>query len=103
MTVDERLPSLRITVVSDKYKGRTEDQEIQDFDNVMDYIEQEVPLREYFNIYSLVLTGKDGYAFYPTGRLGEFEHAIDEKLINRGVSWSGSLRALSTVRKKPRS
>jgi hypothetical protein len=98
-TVDERLPSLRITVVSDKYKGRTEDQEVKDFDGVMDFIEHEVSLREYFNIYSLVLTGTDGYAFYPTGRLGENEYAIDEKLINHGVSWSGPSRAQPAARK----
>jgi hypothetical protein len=107
MTVNTGLIVLRIHVVARAFDGRTEEQEYNDYDDVMDFIEAEVGTEQrIFNSYSLVLSGMENFAFFPSARLetGDFAYfaptrlgtgdvEIDEKLINRGVSWSEPFRS----------
>lgn len=93
ITVRSDLFTLHITVVADQFNGRTEDQEFEDYDDVMDNIDRALKNTMVFNYYGLNLTGKEGFAFYPTPRLRDDEFEIDEKLINNGVSWSEPYRS----------
>jgi hypothetical protein len=79
---------IRIVVVAAAYEGRTEEQEIRDYDELKDFINRRYPRSQRpFQGYSLVLShwhgssgGESTRAIYP----GDIE--IDEKLINHGVA-----------------
>jgi hypothetical protein len=93
MTVNTDLITLNINVVAKAFEGRTEQQEFDDYDDVMDLIESEVkPSEQAFNSYGLVLSGRDGFTFSPSPYLGPAEVEIDEKVINHGESWSEPFR-----------
>ncbi len=94
MTVNTDLIILRVHVVARAFDGRTEKQEYNDYDDVTDFIEAEVGREQrVFNSYSLVLSGMENFTFFPGARLGTGDVEIDEKLINRGVSWSEPFRS----------
>lgn len=93
MTANADLLILRIHVVARAFGNWLENQKYQDYDEIRDFIEREVkPVDAVFNSYSLLLSGMDGFAFFAAPRLGPADLEVDEKIINKGTSWSQSVR-----------
>jgi hypothetical protein len=100
MTANGDLLTLRITIAAKAYEGRTEEKEFEDYDELRDYLDSQVKADvRRFNYYSLVLTGRNGYAFYAVPRLGPSEIEIDDALINNGVSWREPFQPAGVVKR----
>src|ERR1039457_4635198 len=63
MTINTDLFVLRIKVVAKAFDGRSEAQEQQDYDDVMDRIDKSLRHLKVFNYYGLVLTGMNDFGF----------------------------------------
>lgn len=89
MTANTSWDILRILVASTSFDDRTETQEFSDYDDLMDFIEANYPRKTRdIRSFSLVLSGMNGFTLYLSPRLEPDEIEIDEKRINRGVSWT---------------
>jgi hypothetical protein len=84
---------LKVLVVARAFESRNRPQEIKDYDELRHAIttgaRSEVKA---INDLGLVLKGFNDYDIYRSPRLWPDEIVIDEKLINRGVSWSDPLQ-----------
>lgn len=84
---------LMITIVARAFEGRTEAQKYTDFSEVMDFLESRIKSEDHsLNYYTVALTDRHGYSFSANPNLWPGEIEVDEKLINRGVSWSAPFR-----------
>jgi hypothetical protein len=80
---------LNVFVVARAFEGRSERQRIKDYDELRHAINTGARAEvKALNSLGLVLKGFDDYDIYWSPRLWPDEIVIDEKLINRGVSWS---------------
>jgi hypothetical protein len=80
---------LNVLVVARAFEGRGRRQESKDYDELKHAIITGAGAEvNALNAFGLVLTGFDDYDLYWPPRLWPEEIVIDEKLINRGVSWS---------------
>ena len=94
MTVNSDWNLLHVTFVSDGFKTGSEAEEYQNFDDVMDLLQDQLSDEpELFRSVGLVLTPKDGYSFYGDPRLGPAEQEIPDSELNPDVSdWRGPFR-----------
>jgi hypothetical protein len=100
---------LSIVLIAKAAEGRTDEEEVRDFDDIVDLIELKArPRFRSLYTYNLVIKGPKDKAFYPYTDLKPDEFAIDERLLNFGVSWTepdppratrGAQRSESRVRR----
>jgi hypothetical protein len=80
---------LSIVLIAKEAEGRTDKEATRDFDDIVDLIELKGrPRFRMLQFYGLVIAGPKDKAFYPYLDLKPDEFAIDERLINFGVSWT---------------
>jgi hypothetical protein len=80
---------LNVLVVARAFDGRSRRQEAKDYDELRHAINTGAGSEvKALNSFGLVLKGFEAYDLYWSPRLWPDEIVIDEKLINRGVSWS---------------
>jgi hypothetical protein len=80
---------LSIVLIAKAAEGRTDEEETRDFDDIVDLIELKGrPRFRTLIFYGVVIKGPKDRAFYPYLDLKPDEFAIDERLINFGVSWT---------------
>lgn len=86
MAFRDDIETLRIVVLAQAFEGRSAEQEYNDYDDVMDMIEEALGERPRgWNAFSLVLDSLRWILRYrPYPRLGPSETEINEGLINQG-------------------
>jgi hypothetical protein len=84
MVVNTQFSRLRVTLFSKVFRDRSPEQEMRDYDDVSDAIDERLGAdRDYFTYIGLILTPDEEHARERGMARGSFEFEVDERLINR--------------------
>jgi hypothetical protein len=87
MVINTQFSRLRVTLFSKIFSERSPEQEMRDYDDVSDAIDERLGAdRDYFTYIGLILTPDEEHALERGTARGSFEYEVDEELINRSKS-----------------